>query len=78
MVMWLPSSAFDSTVADSTHDACKVPAMRLAFLPPSGTVDDSSAGMDDKAPRLAIQAYPGAYTYPKMAEFLNSLADMLG
>ena len=57
----------------------QVPALRLAFLPlgdPRATDESSDGG--DKAPRLAIQAYPGAYTYAAMASFLTSFADMLG
>lgn len=56
----------------------KVPAMRLAFLPPAGATSASDDSAADKAARLAIQPFPGPFTYPAMAGFLSSFADMLG
>lgn len=53
----------------------QVPAMRVAFLPPTET---AGAADGDQEKRLAIQAFPGPYTYPAMAEFLIMLAGALG
>lgn len=52
--------------------------MRLAFLPPAGATSASDDSAADKAARLAIQPFPGPFTYPAMAGFLSSFADMLG
>ncbi|KAK9807192.1 hypothetical protein WJX73_006186 [Symbiochloris irregularis] len=58
----------------------KVPAMRVAFLPgPTGAAAEAQDPLDpENDRRLAIQAFPGPYTYAGMAAFLTAMSDALG
>lgn len=54
--------------------------MRVAFLPgPTGAAAEAEDPADpEQDRRLAIQAFPGPYTYAAMSGFLTAMADALG